>query len=87
VGFGTPDQQRIIAANPDALLSRYGSEFAEGSMLPKVVAACDFARASGRPAMIGALADIEQLVAGEAGTRIAPDVDGVVTVSSTDEER
>lgn len=87
VGFGTPDQQRIVAANPDALLSRYGSEFAEGSMLPKVVAACDFARASGRPAMIGALADIEQLVVGESGTRIAPDVDGVVTVSSTREER
>ena len=46
-------------------------------MRPKVVAACDFARATGRPAVIGGLADIEALVAGSAGTRISTDVDGL----------
>jgi carbamate kinase len=82
LAYGTPDQQRIVAAHPDALLERHGDEFAAGSMLPKVVAACDFAAATGRPASIGALGDIERLVAGVAGTRIATDVDGVVTVAS-----
>jgi carbamate kinase len=46
-------------------------------MLPKVLAACDFARAAGRPAVIGALSDIDGMLAGTAGTRIATDVDGV----------
>ena len=46
-------------------------------MLPKVVAACEFARATGKPAVIGALADIDAMLAGTAGTRIAPDVTGV----------
>ena len=44
--------------------------------------ACDFARATDRPAMIGALGDIDRLVIGEAGTRICTDVDGVVTTPS-----
>ena len=43
VGFGTPDQRAIARANPDALLDQYRSEFAAGSMLPKIIAACDFA--------------------------------------------
>lgn len=78
VGFGTPEQRAIRAAHPDAVLAEHASEFAVGSMLPKIQAACDFARATGRAAAIGALADIEGLVAGTAGTRIAPDVEGVV---------
>ncbi|MGZ4689549.1 MAG: amino acid kinase family protein, partial [Acidimicrobiia bacterium] len=86
IGYGTPTQHRIVAAHPDELLAKHHDEFAPGSMLPKVVAACDFARVTGRPAMIGALADIEALVAGTAGTRIATDVDGVVTVASPNQE-
>jgi carbamate kinase len=78
VGFGTPEQRVIRAAHPDAVLAEYASEFAAGSMLPKIQAACDFARATGRAAAIGALADIEGLVDGTAGTRISPDVEGVV---------
>jgi carbamate kinase len=84
--FGAPDQRAVAAAHPDAILARHGSEFGAGSMLPKVTAACDFARATGRPAVIGALTDIERLVAGAAGTRIAPDVDGVVTVPAAPDE-
>ena len=51
-------------------------------MLPKVIAACDFARATGKPAVIGALADIDGMLAGTAGTRISTDVDGVVLAAS-----
>jgi len=70
VGFGTPQQRAIAEANPAVLLTEYEAEFAAGSMLPKVVAACDFAKATGKPAMIGALADIDAMLAGAAGTRI-----------------
>jgi carbamate kinase len=85
LGWGTPEQQRIVAAHPDVLLERHGDEFAAGSMLPKITAACDFARATSRSAVIGALADIEGLVAGVAGTRISIDVDGVVAVPTRSE--
>jgi carbamate kinase len=93
LGFGSPDQRAIVDAHPDVLLAQHRAEFAAGSMLPKVTAACDFARLTGRPAVIGQLADIEELVtrasrpAGEqqegagrtAGTRISTEVTGVVT--------
>ena len=78
VGFGTPQQRAIEAADPDALLTEYESEFAAGSMLPKVIAACDFARATGKTAAIGALADIDAMLAGTAGTRVTRGVAGVV---------
>jgi carbamate kinase len=77
VGFGTPQQRAITEANPDALLTEYQAEFAAGSMLPKVVAAADFAKATGKPAMIGALADIDAMLAGTAGTRVTTEVKGV----------
>jgi carbamate kinase len=79
LGFGTSNQRAVTEAHPDALLAEHGAEFAAGSMLPKVTAACDFARTTGRPAAIGQLADIESLVAGKAGTRISTEVTGVVT--------
>ena len=78
IGFGTDAQRAIAAADPDALIGGYESEFAAGSMLPKVIAACDFARASGKPAVIGSLSDIGGMLAGTAGTRVATDVTGVV---------
>jgi carbamate kinase len=46
-------------------------------MLPKVMAACEFAGATGKPAVIGALSDIDAMLAGTAGTRVAPGVSGV----------
>ncbi len=82
VGFGTPAQRAIVQANPDVLLAEHESEFAAGSMLPKVIAACDFARATGKPAVIGALADIDGMLAGTAGTRVATGVTGVVFADS-----
>jgi carbamate kinase len=41
-----------------------------GSMGPKVEAACGFVTATGNDAVIGALADIADIVAGRAGTRV-----------------
>jgi carbamate kinase len=82
VGFGTPQQRAIAAADPGVLLAEYEAEFAAGSMLPKVMAACDFAKATGKPAMIGALADIDAMLDGTAGTRVAPDVTGVAFAQS-----
>lgn len=76
-GFGTDHQRAIADAHPDAL-DALRHEFAEGSMLPKVTAACTFARDTGHAAVIGALADIDAMVAGTAGTRVSTDTDGVV---------
>ena len=78
VGWGTPDQKAIDRAHPDALLAQHQGEFAAGSMLPKVIAACNFARETGKVAAIGALADIEAMLEGTAGTRVSTEVDGVI---------
>jgi len=83
IGFGTPQQRAIAAADPDALLAGYEAEFAAGSMLPKVIAACDFARATGKSAAIGALADIDAMLAGTAGTRVTTAVTGVEFADSS----
>jgi carbamate kinase len=83
VGFGTPEQQVIVQAHPDALLPARANEFASGSMLPKIAAACDFARATGRPATIGALADIDAMLAGTAGTRVSTDVQDITLAPPT----
>jgi carbamate kinase len=77
VGYGTPEERAIARANPGALLAEHRDEFAAGSMLPKVLAACDFASATGKPAAIGALGDIEAMLTGDAGTRVTTDVAGV----------
>jgi carbamate kinase len=44
---------------------------------PEIIAACDFARAGGKEAVIGALTDIGAMLEGSAGTRITSDADGV----------
>jgi carbamate kinase len=66
-GWGTPDQEAIREATPDQLRA---SEFAAGSMGPKVRAACAFAERTGGMAAIGSIADTGALVRGEAGTRV-----------------
>ena len=77
LGFGTPDQRAIAQAHPDALQPEHESEFPAGSMLPKVRAACDFARATGKPAAIGALSDIDAMLTGAAGTRVTTEIAGM----------
>ncbi|MDN7675123.1 carbamate kinase [Burkholderia oklahomensis] len=44
--------------------------FAAGSMGPKVQAACEFVLGTGRPAVIGALGRIVEMMDGRAGTRV-----------------
>jgi carbamate kinase len=65
--WGTPNARKLQRTTPIEL-AQY--EFPAGSMGPKIEAACEFASATGKPAAIGALADIERIVAGEAGTLI-----------------
>lgn len=66
-GYGTPDARPLDEVTVDELATE---RFADGSMGPKVAAACHFARSTGTVAVIGALEDIAAVVAGEAGTRI-----------------
>jgi len=66
--WGTPSARLIRRTTPGAL-GALG--FAAGSMAPKVAAACDFARSTEHRAVIGALADIDGLIAGTAGTSIS----------------
>jgi carbamate kinase len=65
--WGKPSQQRIDRATSTELS---GSEFAAGSMGPKVEAAVDYAERTGHRAAIGTLADVEGLVAGTHGTSV-----------------
>jgi carbamate kinase len=66
-GWGTPEQRRLDQVTPGELRQR---DFAAGSMGPKVDAAARFVEATGKRAAIGALADIEQIVEGLAGTNV-----------------
>jgi carbamate kinase len=72
--WGTPDQRAIRRASPEALLQ---TEFAAGSMGPKVRAACQFAEESGGLAAIGSISDTPALLRGEAGTIVTRDADGL----------
>jgi carbamate kinase len=74
VDWGQPTQRAIRRASPDALGAM---KFAAGSMGPKVEAACRFARATGKRAAIGELADLARIVAGEAGTTIDAGAGGI----------
>lgn len=67
--WGTPDERPIRQATPEEMREL---GFAEGSMGPKVEAACDFVERTGGVAVIGALEEAESLLRGEAGTRIRP---------------
>ncbi len=66
--WGTPEQARIDRVTPEELRDH---GFPAGSMGPKVDAAVEFAAATGKRAVIGALADIDGMVAGTAGTNVA----------------
>jgi len=75
VDWGKPGQKAIRRASPEALRAM---SFAAGSMGPKVDAACRFASATGKRAAIGALADLAQIIAGEAGTTVSGDARDIV---------
>jgi carbamate kinase len=75
--FGTP-QATPIGSVTVSRLRGYAAEghFADGSMGPKVEAACRFVEGGGRRAVIGTLEQIEAAVRGETGTVVVPDSEG-----------
>jgi carbamate kinase len=63
--WGTPEQRAIRRTTSAELPA---TDFAEGSMGPKVRAACQFVERTGKRAVIGSIDDTPALVRGEAGT-------------------
>jgi carbamate kinase len=72
--WGTPEQRAIRRATPEALAE---TEFAAGSMGPKVRAACSFVEETGGLAAIGSISDTPALLRGEAGTTVTLDASGL----------
>jgi carbamate kinase len=68
-GWGTNEQRAVARTTSEWLRVQ---AFAGGSMGPKVEAVCRFVEATGRRAAIGRLEAIPALVAGTAGTQVAP---------------
>ena len=68
--WGTTSAARIVSATPSMLRL---SDFAAGSMGPKVEAACRFVERTRGEATIGALCNLRALVRGTTGTQIRPD--------------
>jgi carbamate kinase len=73
-GWGTPEQRAIRRASPESLAD---AKFAEGSMGPKVRAACEFVERTGKQAVIGSIADTAALIRGDAGTVVTLEGAGV----------
>jgi carbamate kinase len=67
LGWRTPAAAPIAEATTAELRQL---EFAAGSMGPKVEAACRFVERNGGDAAIGSLAELEEVAAGRAGTRV-----------------
>jgi carbamate kinase len=74
LGWGTDGARPIKAAPPGKLDP---AAFSEGSMRPKVEAAISFVNETGRPAAIGRLEDVREILAGPAGTTVRLDADGI----------
>ena len=68
--WGLPQQRALGKVSPESLMRIV---FPQGSMGPKVRAACDFATSTGRRAVIGSLAQIDDMLAGTAGTQVLVD--------------
>jgi carbamate kinase len=72
--WGTPEQRAIRRATPNALAE---TEFAAGSMAPKVRAACSFVAETGGLAAIGSFSDTAALLRGETGTIVTREAAGL----------
>jgi carbamate kinase len=70
VDWGKPTQRAIRKISPRDLNK---ITFPDGSMAPKVEAACNFVAHTGNPAVIGSLENILKLIKGEAGTWVCND--------------
>lgn len=80
LGWRTSAARAVRAATPLALRSE---RFEQGTMAPKVDAACDFVERTGKRAAIGALHQARDLVLGRAGTAVVPE--GITPISFWDE--
>jgi carbamate kinase len=71
INYGSKDQ-RFLRSITVTQAERYRQEghFSEGSMLPKILSAVSFLQAGGGRAVIAAIEEIEDAVAGRAGTEI-----------------
>jgi carbamate kinase len=67
--FGKPTQRMLDRVTVSELIEH---PVPAGSMGPKVAAAIQYVQLTGKRAAIGALADIEGIVAGEKGTNVVP---------------
>ena len=74
VDWGKPTQKAIRRASPEKISA---FDFPAGSMGPKVEAACRFAKATGKAAAIGALADLSRIISGDAGTTVTVQDKGI----------
>ncbi len=74
IDWGKPTQKAIAAVHPNVIEKM---SFAAGSMGPKVQAAVNFAKRTGKEAIIGSLSDIVDIVKGKAGTRITTKVSDI----------
>lgn len=72
IRFGQPDVQWLDTLSLDEVTTHIqNKEFAEGSMLPKVLAAVEFAKSKkGRKAIITSLEKADEAIAGKTGTII-----------------
>lgn len=73
--YGQPDSRNIQCITPDEL-EKYN--FAAGSMGPKVEACAQFVRHGGQMAAIGSLANVVDILTGDAGTMVCSRVKGGV---------
>jgi carbamate kinase len=71
--WGTPEQRIAETAHPDALDPGL---FPAGSMGPKVEAAAQFARRTGRSSVIGSLEQLPAMIAGNSATRMSVQATG-----------
>jgi len=74
VNWGTQEQAAIALAHPDGVAPR---QLPAGSMGPKVEAAAAFTRATGKPAVIGSLDQLDAILDGQAGSRFDATATGV----------
>lgn len=79
--YGKTSAQAIRKASP-AALAQYS--FAQGSMGPKIAAACRFVERTGGTAAIGALQEAEAIIEGKAGTQVCNEPDDIVFYSSAE---
>ncbi|CAN5211032.1 carbamate kinase [soil metagenome] len=75
-GWGTDDARSLATAHPDVLEAM---SFPAGSMGPKISAACLFARSGKGDAVVGALGDLAELLAGRAGTVVSTSNEGTTS--------